>query len=56
MINKPLPFKGRNIRMFIIISIKGRWLIDQCLGLVDAGLFGVSKNVYEICDHNDCVF
>ena len=29
MINKPLPLKGLNIRIPIIISIEGRGLINQ---------------------------
>ena len=37
MINKPPPFKGLNIRIPIIISIKGRGFIDQGSTLLGGG-------------------
>ena len=34
MINEPLPFKGLNIRIPIIILIKGRGFVNQGSGLL----------------------
>ena len=36
MINEPLPFKGLNIRIPIIIPIKGRGLLIMGLGYTDS--------------------
>ena len=47
MINKPPPFKGLDIRIPIIIPIKGRGFIDQGSGLA------TSKSLD--CKHDDGV-
>ena len=41
MMNKPPPFKGLNIRMLIIIPIKGRGFINHGSGL-DASQWNVA--------------
>ena len=41
MINEPPPFKGLNIRIPIIIPMKGRGLINQESGLLGFVLFQV---------------
>ena len=48
MIKKPLPFKGLNIRIRIIIPIKGRGFINHGSGLgVNRGVIGILENRME---------
>ena len=58
MINQPPPFKGLNIRIPILIPVKGKRFIDQGSGLIFGG--GVSNILrlilfaYSTPDQEDC--
>ena len=46
MINKPPPFKGLNIRIPIIMPIKGRGFINQGSGLPGSGRILIAIKVF----------
>ena len=50
MINKPPPFKGLNIRIPIIIPMKGRGFINQGLGIGFRGS-GLRDQCLRFWDH-----
>ena len=50
MINKPLHFKGLNIRIPIIMSTKGRGFISHGSGLM--GLLGGGGGTFGRCNYN----
>ena len=51
MINKPLPFKGLNIRIPIIVPIKRKGFINQGSGLLGCSpkLRGCSAKLWVLC-------